>query len=240
MKQQPIIPQSPAIQTPKQFIIPAEYQNVSNQQKIILNTFGTQLAKTGAFTITTGELFDNNTQVDDYYNLIETSAAFGLPIFDVLYFKGKSWTDNQGNQYQIGDGLSQYMVSTCLIEVNQVRNIVRTPIQGRDGTVKEYVSDGDFEITIKGMLASNKQNVFPQKDVLISTGTYEMGMTTLQQFRFCKDSITVSSNILNYFGVTNLVITDMKYTQQEGDRSVVPFEIKALSDKDYQIKLKYN
>lgn len=241
MKQQPIIPQNPYIPTQKQYVVPAEYQNITNQQKIVIQSFGTSVAKTGAFVLTTGALNAANPPIyDDGYLYVVPAGAFGLPIFDVLYFKAKSWTDNQGNNYTIGDGTSQYMVSTCLITVSQDRNIVRTPVQGRDGTVKEYISDGDFEINIKGMLASNHRDIFPQGNRLVQGGTYEMGMQTLQDFRFCKESISVSSNILNYFNIRDIVIQSMKYTQQEGDRSIVPFEIQAYSDTTYNIKYKYN
>ena len=36
----------------------------------------------------------------------------------------------------------------CIITINQEKNIVTTPLQGRDGTIKEYISDGDFTISV--------------------------------------------------------------------------------------------
>jgi hypothetical protein len=36
--------------------------------------------------------------------------------------------------------------------VSMKKNIVMTPVQGKNGSFKEYISDGDFEVTISGRL----------------------------------------------------------------------------------------
>ena len=42
----------------------------------------------------------------------------------------------------------EVIIKECLVTINQEKNIVATPIDGRVGTIKEYISDGDFQITL--------------------------------------------------------------------------------------------
>ena len=43
----------------------------------------------------------------------------------------------------------------AVIEISNTRNIVKTEIQGRDGTVKEFINNGDYQISIKGILSND-------------------------------------------------------------------------------------
>lgn len=49
--------------------------------------------------------------------------------------------------------------------VTQSKNIVKTPIQGRNVTIKEYISDGDYDITIKGVITSTLSGRSPAEDL---------------------------------------------------------------------------
>lgn len=50
-----------------------------------------------------------------------------------------------------------------LADVNMEFNIVKTKIQGRDGSVKEYISEGDHSIKIRGALYSDNFGDLIQK-----------------------------------------------------------------------------
>src|SRR6185312_7476851 len=77
-----------------------------------------------------------------------------------------------------------------LFNVSQKRNIVTTKIQGRNGSIKEYISDEDFEITIKGTIPG-ENGAFPIKAV-----TQLMTICKLQQ------SLKINSAYLNtIFGI---------------------------------------
>ena len=41
------------------------------------------------------------------------------------------------------------------MEISNTRNIVKTDIQGRDGSVKEFINNGDYQISIKGILSND-------------------------------------------------------------------------------------
>ena len=50
-------------------------------------------------------------------------------------------THHEGERYSL-------LFQEVVISVTQERNIVTTSLQGRDGTIKEYISNGDYGITL--------------------------------------------------------------------------------------------
>ena len=209
-------------------IIPILIEEITDQQKIIIESAGTALVKKTFFQ---GVIPTSNVTPDDNYYDPVNGGAFGLPIFDLLTFQSFSWISSPNGivNGSVNQTVSELQLTTALIEVSQNRNIITTSIMGRNGTVKEYISDNDYVIKIRGILASNAQNIYPQDE-----------MNRLRAFCTALAPIPVQSNVLDYFGVRNIVIMDYNFTQLEGDRSNVPFEITALSDIPYSIQLKSN
>ena len=112
------------------------------------------------------------------------------------------------------------IIDNVLMEVNQVRNIVTTPVNGRNGTVKEYISDGDYQITARGMLV-NPVNSFPEKDL-------ELFLTICKLERV----VEVSSKFLQFFDINDVVITNYRVSEKLGTRNEVPFELTMVSDQE--------
>ena len=77
------------------------------------------------------------------------SADLGTPVFSNIVFEPGSFIPLDG-----GDPISYQGIDldTVLITVSQGKNIITTNIQGKSGTVKEYVSDSDFIINVQGVL----------------------------------------------------------------------------------------
>jgi len=143
------------------------------------------------------------------------NSEYGTPIMDILEFPEGRYIDLQGNDISFG-GIKN---ATVILEVSQSKNIVKTAIQGRNGTVKEYVSDGDFEINGKGFI-SNKSNVIPLSDII----AFKEVMQVPQQ-------IDVISQYLNeIFGINQIVIETFAMPQIEGFRNQIPFSFQAVSD----------
>ena len=208
----------------KNFIRPVE--SLNNQAKVVLKAFGLQAIRNVLITPPNA----GTAQPDDGYLPQIKSQLLGLPAFDRLIFQATTWTDNQGNTQTI----PQLVLDTVLITVTQTRNIIKTPVQGRDGTIKEYIADGDYYIRIRGMLNTGHQEYYPQDN-----------MNILQQFCQAKVSFDVTSYFLSRFGnpattgnITRIVIEDYEFPQLEGDRSSQPFEITALSDNPILVTTK--
>jgi hypothetical protein len=108
---------------------------------------------------------------------------------------------------------------TVLVTVTQKKYIVTTNITGRRGSIKEYISDGDFEINMKGALVTAFPDVYPREE-----------FQTLFELLKKPLSIKVASPFLQQFGIYDIAITDYSFPQQEGYQNMQLFDINALSD----------
>ena len=138
---------------------------------------------------------------------LKNSKFFGLPIWDNLILN----SDDKNKSLEI---------DMVLIDVSMSKNIIKTPIQGMNGTVKEYISDGDYVINIQGGIFNNKDsNAYPEDDVL-----------TLIEICQKQESIRVISKFLEHFDISDIVIENYKLSAKEATSNVQFFTINAISD----------
>jgi hypothetical protein len=117
-------------------------------------------------------------------------------------------------------------IDTVLITVSMTKNIVKTAIQGRNGTFKEYVSDGDYSISIRGILTTNNANQYPKAD-----------MQVLYDLLTASEPLEAVSDYLAVFGVQNLVVESFNIPQVEAFYNTQPFEITCSSDEPLELFL---
>ena len=118
-------------------------------------------------------------------------------------------------------------VNDCVITVQQTKNIIKTPIQGRNGTVKEYISDGDYQVTLKGRISSNQPDVFPSTEV--------SNLVSLLQVQ---DALEIESEYLREcYGVTVLVVESYNMQRKEGMSSEQEYEIKCISHQPIELTI---
>lgn len=120
---------------------------------------------------------------------------------------------------------SDILLDTAILSISQSKNIVTTTLQGRDGTVKEYISDGDYEINIKGVLDSGNMFVYPESLV-----------RQLKDICDIKDNIEIKSPFAEMLGITEAVITGYSFGQVPAGYNVQPYDITLLSDVPLIIK----
>jgi len=156
-------------------------------------------------------------------------SNLGTPIYSNLEFLKTSGT-SADNSIAVGEqrGNSQVLlrIDTVLMVVTQTKEIVRTAIQGRNGTVKEYISEGDYMINIQGAIMSDIPNVYPREDVELFIEICSL-----------KKSIPIASMFLDMFSIQNIVVGDFSIAEKIGSRNEVPFQINALSDYPIEFKL---
>ena len=122
-------------------------------------------------------------------------------------------------------------LAECIITVNQEKNIVATPMQGRDGTIKEYISDGDFAITIDAAVTSYRES-----DPENSKAYPISQLQDLIEILKIKDGLQLQSDFLFLFGITNAVIKTYGMVQ-ETHSNRQSFQLQLLSDTPYEIKI---
>ncbi len=130
---------------------------------------------------------------------------------------------NDMTSFQNGQGY--IVLETALGSISQDRNIIMTPVQGRNGTVKEYISDGDFQISITGKIV-DKDNKFPDDQVQDIANVFK-----------APNEIVIVNSFLYNFDIKNIVVKSYKIEQIEGADNVYNIVIEMVSDDAIELKL---
>lgn len=196
--------------------------NPRGQAQLIIKGFGLGLVKPKLFN-TSG-----NTNILTLQELAReegrdgvANSAFGLPVFDIVTLMDLKYESLDRKQISV----SAMNLGVALCDVSQSKNIITTPIQGRNGTIKEYISDGDYVINIKGVITIDAQDYYPEQEV-----------KQLKQFLDAPVSLKVASSYLNRLGINEVVVKDYTLNQSEGMRNVQYFELSCLSETPFEIK----
>lgn len=148
-------------------------------------------------------------------------SSLGTNVVADVTLKGATYTDNNGRSITIDD----LQLVTVLVNVTQSKKIITTEIQGRDGTVKEYIGMDDFNISINGIL----------------TGTN--GAFPIDEFLLLKDlcrapiALDVVSYYLQNLDIHSLVIKDFNFDQEAGGISKQNFTLTCLSDVPVELQI---
>jgi hypothetical protein len=150
----------------------------------------------------------------DQKDLLNSTAMslFGRPVF---------------SDVQLTAGNYDIILIRVLLSVELVNTIVKTPLQGRPGTIKEYVTAEDYAVMMSGSIQTNDPDKYPVNDVR------DMIRLLKEQ-----DTIDVVSEYLSLFDIHKLVVDRALFRQEEGTQNVQKFEINFLSDEDIQLVMK--
>lgn len=115
------------------------------------------------------------------------------------------------------------------INISKQKKIVKTAIVGRAGTIKEYITDGDYQLSISiGIVSVDENNQ-------IIDQYPESAISTLREVLEENQSLEASSTFLDVFAINKIVVTGFSAKQMTyANRQVV--EVSALSDDDYIIQ----
>lgn len=124
-------------------------------------------------------------------------------------------------------GVQSYLLPHATVaSVYRAKNIVKTVLQGRDNTVKEFISKGDHEITLRGFCINYEEDSYPEDQVRALNQLFEIDQ-----------SIVINSKFLSLFGIKNVVVEDMSFPPMEGYQNCAPFEIKLISDSIIELEV---
>jgi hypothetical protein len=149
-------------------------------------------------------------------------SSLGTPVYSNLEIEGGSYTDDNGNTIQY----PSIRVDSALFIVSQSKNIVKTAVQGRNGTVKEFISDGDYQISISGSISGKGNNIYPKDDV-----------AALDKILKAPVALAVTSWYLNQLGIHSIVVEYYSLPQQPGRNAQQDFQISAVSDTPVILQL---
>ncbi|MEB0262296.1 DUF6046 domain-containing protein [Mucilaginibacter sp. 10I4] len=147
-------------------------------------------------------------------------STLGTKVLVDLTFAGQTYKNELGMEYTYPN----ITLETVLLSVNQTKNIVKTAIQGRKGTVKEYISMGDYTVSINAII-TGANGAYPKQDV--------QDIINMCQ---CPEAITVTSWYLNMFSINSIVIDSYDINQDEGQYSRQAISLNASSDEQSNLR----
>ena len=143
--------------------------------------------------------------------------------------EGKQWLTSLALKY----AGKEFIFNECIIALNMEKNIVTTALQGRNGTIKEYISDGDYNISIDAGISTYTLDYKEDFDI-----TYPIdAVAELKKFLSIPEALEVQSDFLEIFGIKSAVVKSFGL-QQETHSNRQSINIQMLSDEPYEIKLK--
>ena len=167
-------------------------------------------------------------------------SRFGTPVYDWIFIEKPVFDEYTYNEFTKNydktaivkpdnktlNGQTGFYCEGVIIEANRSRNIVTTQVSGyNDGSIVEYINNGDWNITIRGFLNTNFADVYPRADV-----------QTLLSYCSAPVPLKITSKFINeVLGFDYIIPTTPNVFQQQGLRNVQFFEINCISNIPYTI-----
>lgn len=142
------------------------------------------------------------------------TGPLGTPVLADITFKGRTYINNFGKEITFSD----VTLITVLLNVSRPKNIVKTVIEGRDGSIKEYIGLDDYHVTINGIINGDNGH-YPIDEVRALADVLDASIP-----------IEVVSRYLQNLNIYNLVVEDHTLDQDAGGYSQQNFTINCLSD----------
>ena len=148
-------------------------------------------------------------------------TQFGTYTVTEIVFESVTYTDANNNLITT----PEIHFQAILVDVTFSRNIVKETIQGCNGTAKEYIGEGDAQLTFRGVICG-KNGVRPIDEIAAFYSIIKAPVP-----------IPVANKYLNDLEIYNVVFEERSLTQDEGGYSYQPFSINAVSDVALELQI---
>lgn len=119
----------------------------------------------------------------------------------------------------------KYLLPNTVMSMTCNKNIVVTPLVNRNGTVKEEVSIGDWEINVRGVMVS-PDTKYPETQVQLLNNWYNESTSLF--IENARTAILLGEN-------PKVLIVDLKFPEIKGFENTQPYEIKLISDTEFNL-----
>lgn len=168
-------------------------------------------------------------EYDSYLN----TPVYGSFIFGNIQNKS---ANNYIDQFGETKSFTPLRFHECTFQISQSKNIVTTALQGINGTVKEYASDGDLQISINGKISGVYNSI---SDSFESSSLYPSSyVQDLVAALKVPAHIPISNEILaKYFNTHYAVVTNYSFPRATAGMNYQDFTIDLISDRPLEIVL---
>jgi hypothetical protein len=214
-----------------QFNIPSPAQKVN--VRTLSKGFGLPLVQRA---IVAGNNLNIKTDTPDATSLL------GTPIYGTLFIEMPEYTTYEFNDFTneyvqapnilatntAASAAKGFFLNGVIIDATVNKTIIKTDVIDLKGTVKEYIGESDMSITIRGYVASQNPDEYPDDDARL-----------IKSYSSAPVSLKVTNDFLNnILGVTQIVVESCQMSQQQGLRNVQYFQLSCVSDIDFTITKK--
>lgn len=146
------------------------------------------------------------------------------PITDKSFWEGRYALCELTFENSKGERL---VMNDAIVAISRAKNIVTTQMVGMNGTVKEYINDGDYSLNIVVGVAA-------VRDGVIVDEYPKEGLEELRKFLDEKQALTVESEFLKIFDIDSIVVKSFSVSQDTAS-NYQSVSISAVSDEEYNI-----
>lgn len=201
--------------------------NTRQKADLVLTAFGLGKLRS-VFFRPGGDIKDSATSFAganiDPLNYTDSSAGvspLGTPYFDSLVLGPLKYKDKNGREFT----LEKFEDIVCLIDVTlQNRVVTSSPVAGT-GTVKEYMGEDDFAITLRGLLLPEGNNIAYPLDQF----------NKLSKLLRASTPIPVTCKALARWNITHIVCLDAPFAMEAGFPYSQAYQVSCLSDNPVDI-----
>ena len=154
------------------------------------------------------------------------TTYLGTDVFSSLIFSETTILDADDIPEDETDTLPDLDLQNVVMRVSKQKNIVETEVTNRVGTVKEYISDSDYSISVQGVLVSEERTVAPAETA-----------KTLDTFLSLGQSLEVASTFLQIFDIFTIVVMDYTISERATARNTYDFRIEMKSDIPIELEV---
>ena len=117
-----------------------------------------------------------------------------------------------------------------LISLSSKKRIVETPTVGskRKGTVNEYITTRDYNLTFRGLcLIPDAPDQYPSDQIA----------DVIRLFEINEAVEIVDNRFLELFGIRNVILKELSWDEMEGQQGAQKYTIRAKSEQDFYADL---
>ena len=153
-----------------------------------------------------------------------TTRELTSPITDKSYWEGRYALCELTIENADGERL---VINDAIVAISRGKNIVSTQMVGMNGTVKEYINDGDYSLNIVVGVAAVRDGV------IVDEYPAE-GLRELRRFLDRNEALSVHSEFLEIFDISSIVVKSYSVSQDTAS-NYQSVSISAVSDEEYDI-----
>lgn len=150
-------------------------------------------------------------------------SQLGTPVKSNIVFEEIQYETREGLQEKLKDPNvpeGYLRLDDAIFMAENQKEIKRTKVPGSNGTVTEYISDGDYSVRISGKLVNMETDQRPKKLI-----------KKLERVCAAEVPIQITCPFLNLLGIDQIVVKSRRIEEERGMANQVSFQLEAYAEE---------